>query len=495
MTSRKIGPYTIVGSLARGATSEVLKAIDEDVNRVVAIKLLSPEFVRNPEALERFERESRTVTRLHHPGVAAIHEAGVTLEGQPYLVMEYVDGRSLRELISNKTDLSFTQQLNLIIQAAEGLGAALSHSIIHRDIKPANLMVDRDWHLKVVDFGLAKIIGEDTYKSVAGSVMGTPRYMAPEIALGRTGDYRSDIYSLGATFYHLLTGRPPFDGDTPAAVMLQHVNSPLASPHLLNPHVPADICEIVLKAMAKDPTHRYQDYDELLSDLKAAKMGRLAREKSGRFEVGEIEKAAVRHAPAAEPVLSRPPSYMTEGKVTAAPRGDSYWTWRANKRLKAMGVLLAIGTAVLILAAWPTGREESGRGLRSIVGALVSRLTLWGEAPEDAYFNQYTTSLDKIQYLVLGVKEYVVATGRYPSSLEDLVERRIIVKTEFLDAWGGTIRFEPQTRLIRAAGPDGILGTGDDFVADENGRVLQRPAEPERLAVEKDTELRERGKK
>jgi len=497
-SSRKIGPYTVVGSLARGATSEVVKAIDADLNRVVAIKLLSRDFVKDPEALERFERESRTVIGLSHPNIAAIYEAGVTLDGQPYFVMEFVDGRSLRELLLDKEELSFSQQLDLMIQAAEGLRAALNRNIVHRDIKPANLMVDRERRLKVVDFGLAKVIGENAYKSVAGRVMGTPKYMAPEVALGRSADYRSDIYSLGATFYHLLTGRPPFDGETPAAVMMQHVNSPLPPPHLLNPQIPVDVCEIVQRAMAKDPNQRYQDYDELLSDLKAAKVGRLTKERGDSFPGVRREPAAREEPARIEPLRPRPSSYMTEGKVVAPPpvaaRGDSYWTRRANKHLRVLVLLFAVALVALLYAAWPAAREQSNRGLRSIVGSLMNRLTR-PEPPEDTYFFQYTASLRKIEYLRLGVKEYVAATGRYPSSLEDLATRKIVGKTDFVDGFGGPIRYEPIPRLIRAAGPDGVLGSGDDFVVDENGKFLNLPAEPERYALEKDTQVLERMKK
>jgi len=509
---RRIGPYIVVGTIARGATGEVVKAIDGDLNRTVAIKILSPEFVEDPEALARFEREARAVTQLDHPNIARIYEAGITLEGEPYLVMEYVDGSSLMELIEEKVEFPFSRQLDLVIQAAEGLRAALNRNIIHRDIKPANLMVDRDFVLKIVDFGLAKVIREDAYKSAAGRLLGTPRYMAPEVAMGRPADHRSDIYSLGATFYHLLTGRPPFDGATPAMVMMQHVNSPLIPPYLINPQIPADICEIVERAMAKDPNERYQDYDELIADLKAAKVARLARERTAAAETAaEQEEALGPRAPvspetpaAAEPTgfaavaeqaeigaggaRSPASSYLTSGKVVALGEEEAVRRGPSGRLLALLVVLFIVAAGLAFYTLGGGSQGGGGAGLPGFVQALLARLGSAGSA-EGKEIERYKETVERLKFLASAVKEYIIATGHYPRDLRDLRDRKIVTKSDLVDGYGGEILYETATHRIRSPGPDGVAGSGDDFVADEDGRLLEYPPKPETMEEEEFTHV------
>ena len=463
LTPTRIGSYAIVAHLARGATSEVVRAVSADGARTVAIKLLSREFVRDPEALARFEYEARAIPALDHPNVARILEAGVAADGRPFIVMEFVDGTSVMDMIRDKVELDFWQQLDLIVQAASGLQAAESRNIIHRDVKPANLMVNGEQLLKVVDFGLAKVIREDAYRSVAGTAMGTPRYMAPEVALGRPADYRSDIYSLGATFYHLLTGQPPFEGPTPAAVMTQHVQGTLTPPHLLNPRIPADVGEIVERAMAKDPNQRYQTYDELLSDLKAAMMAQMAKARM------EPLRATVHEGPTGEPAGS-------ESAVAIAPAvaraGSHRWRW-----LGAGGALLAAVAALLLFLylSNPPANNGSSRRLPALAHALLHRLDR-RESAESRYSREFKATVDKIKFIAAGIREYRTATGQPLSKLEDLVARGIVTESDLRDGFGGPMRFEPDARRIRAAGPDGLLDTSDDVLADETGQVIPSPA-------------------
>lgn len=503
---RRVGPYTVVGTLARGATSEVVKAIDPDLNRTVAVKVLSAELVKDADSLARFERESRAVTILDHPNIARIYDTGVSTEGQPYLVMEYVDGRSMMDLIHDKIEFPLSQQIDMIIQAAEGLNAALNRQIIHRDIKPANLMIDRDFNLKVIDFGLAKVISEDAYKSVAGVVMGTPRYMAPEVALGRTADYRSDIYSLAATFYHLATGQPPFDGDTPAAVMMQHVNSPLTPAYMINPQIPADVCEIMEKAMAKDINHRYQDYSRLIGDLKEAKMARLAREKHQAGGAGPDEEAYGGYGddtPTAEYEGYRPASSRGDMAQAAQERGEGHSLYRSaaepvvqtyepkpekapsgNRTLLLLALLLVVAVGSLMLATFSGESGEDESGLSKILSGITSIFSKKGKTTEEVYYDNYIKTVEQIDFLEAAVREYVAAAGMIPSSLDDLVDKKIVSEDELLDGFGGRIIYEPPTRSIRAPGPDGILNTLDDFLSDVNGRLVQFPEKPETLSME-----------
>jgi serine/threonine-protein kinase len=406
----RIGPFEVVGAIARGATCEVVKALDSAQGRTVAIKILSPGLVGNPDALARFERESHALTELQHPNIARVYGSGIAPDGRPYFALEFVEGQSLMGLILDKVEMPLAQQLDLMIQAAEGLRAAFQSNIIHRDVKPANLMVETgsekrevgdgtrkgrnerlavgqneeappeplcppsssfsrlsppaspQLHLKIVDFGLAKIVREDASQKGAGLFMGTPRYMAPEVVLGRPADHRSDIYSLGATFYHLLTGRPPYDGDTPAAVMDQHVRSPLTPPHLFNPEIPADVSDIVEKAMAKEPGHRYHDYDELLSDLKSAKMACVARERQNSGA------SSAEGQPAESPVeISNEPS--------GRPARQSFRRW----------ALVAVAVVVLLAGAFYVSQwrplDKSSRLLPTLVRTLLDHLGKKEAAP------------------------------------------------------------------------------------------------------------------
>lgn len=273
-----IGGYEIVSTIAKGGMGVIFKGHDSILNRFIAIKVMAQEFANDADALKRFEREAKAVAKLRHPNIALIHGIGKTDEGIPYMIMEYIDGPSFAQLIDNKVEFPYSRWCEIFIQCSEGLRAAYRQNIIHRDIKPGNIMLNRDDLVKVVDFGLAKMIREDTYKTVQGTVLGTPRYMSPEQALGRTVDHRSDIYSLGATFYHILACRPPYDADTPVALMMKHSSAPLTPIYLVNSKVPIDLCNVVHKMMAKDVNDRYQDYDELLDNLKSVKLAKIAKE-------------------------------------------------------------------------------------------------------------------------------------------------------------------------------------------------------------------------
>jgi len=396
---QQIGSYAIIEVIAHGATSEVLKALDTDHNRTVAVKVLSRDLVNNPEVRARFEQESRALTDLEHPNIAKVYATGITPDGRPYFVMEFIVGRSLMDLILDKVEMSLSQQLDLVIQAAEGFHAAFNRNILHCDVKPANLMVempakvagpdvhpspasvgnesisqvspdDRQYHVKIVDFGLAKIIREGAYRSFVPAFVGTPRYVAPEVSMGRPSDHRSDIYSLGATFYHLLTGKPPFDGDTPAVVMAQHISSPLTPPHLLNPQIPADVCEIIERAMAKEPSHRYADYDEMLSDLKAARVAQLARERRVASEKSLGPQRA-------QTETATPPEVVTASTSMLSA------TRRVGWRLAILLILVVVGLVGMAYLKQSKARNESQRLLPVLVQKLL-HLVGKDKSPDDS---------------------------------------------------------------------------------------------------------------
>ncbi|GAB4310818.1 MAG: hypothetical protein Kow0059_00440 [Candidatus Sumerlaeia bacterium] len=310
----QISEYHILGLVAKGAMGEVYRALDPILNREVAIKVLSPRLMSDEDAVNRFQREAKATARIRHRNVAIIYGVGKTADGLPYMAMEFIDGQPLSEVIRHKTELRYSQIVDILIQCCEGLQAARREGIIHRDIKPGNIMMLADGEIKLVDFGLAKIFRDESFRTMDNMVLGTPAYMSPEQSLGQQSiDFRSDIYSLGASFYHLLTGELPFDADNPVQLMMKHVNSPLRSINVINPRVPHDLSEIIHKMMSKDREERYQDYEDLIHDLKKVKVTCLAKERNQGLAPVPSPVSAAAGAPAdangpePTPVESSPP--------------------------------------------------------------------------------------------------------------------------------------------------------------------------------------------
>lgn len=267
---RQLGKYVITGVLGVGGMGVVLKAHDQTIERDVAIKVLPPELATNERTLTRFVYEAKSAGKLNHTNTVMIHEIAQQDEIY-YLVMEYVQGGSLSEQLDRLGGCSVQQATKQIIEAANGLAAAHQAGLIHRDVKPANLMVTQDGAVKVTDFGLAKRLGSQSMQvTQAGQLIGTPYYMSPEQCKSSSIDERSDIYSLGATYYSLLTGKHPFeDSDSVVKVMFAHCNAPPPDPRQVRNDVPAACARVIERAMAKQPDQRYQSMDDMRVDLQA----------------------------------------------------------------------------------------------------------------------------------------------------------------------------------------------------------------------------------
>jgi serine/threonine-protein kinase len=262
----KIGQYTVVSQIGRGGMGIVYKARDESLNRFVAIKILGEQLTEDATFLQRFVREAQAAAGLSHPNIVQIYFIGED-NGHPYFVMEYVSGRSLDQLLRAEGRIDNPRASQIILQAAHGLAAAHDMGIIHRDIKPANLILDDRGLLKIADFGLALPVDAHTQLTATGMFVGTPGYLAPEQVSGEKADHRTDIYALGVTFYLLLTGTPPFRGDSPLALVRQILDTEPADVSTLNPNVDAETRRILGKMIAKDRAQRYQSCHELVADL------------------------------------------------------------------------------------------------------------------------------------------------------------------------------------------------------------------------------------
>lgn len=255
----EIPGYEILGKLGVGGMGAVYKARQVSIDRVVAIKVLYPKFVKDREYLERFLREARLLARLQHPNIVAAIDAG-EIRGTPYFVMEFVDGVSLSTLLDHKGRIPETDCIKLAIHIANALHHAHRHKLVHRDIKPQNVIITRDGLVKVCDLGIAKSTegAGDAGLTTHGMAVGTPFYMSPEACMGRDVDIRADIYSLGATLYHLATGTPPFDAPAPASILAMHVNQPLESPQRRFAGLSNEFAACVVRMMEKQPSKRPQ---------------------------------------------------------------------------------------------------------------------------------------------------------------------------------------------------------------------------------------------
>lgn len=263
------GRYEIINKIGNGGMATVYRATDLVLKRYVAVKILRDEFTTDEEFIKRFETEAQSAARLVHANIVSIFDVGVD-NGIYYIVMELIQGKTLKEIIvEERGPLPWKWSVNVAIQIASALEMAHRNNIIHRDIKPHNIIITEDGVAKVTDFGIAKAVSNSTITAF-GTTIGSVHYFSPEHARGGYTDAKSDIYSLGVVMYEMVTGKVPFDADTPVSVALKHMQEDPVPPIELNPHLPEAVNKIILKALKKDPMLRYQTATELLQDLKMA---------------------------------------------------------------------------------------------------------------------------------------------------------------------------------------------------------------------------------
>ena len=280
LSGRRLGGYRLLRRLGSGAMADVYLAEQTSLARHVAVKVLRQATLRHPAAVERFEQEARAAAALVHGHIVQIHEVA-SIAGHHFLVEEYVAGPSLRAWLSGRGPLDAGQALAVLSQVGSALVRAAEQGIVHRDIKPENLLVTPAGDVKVADFGLARIAGEDLELTRDGMTLGTPLYMSPEQGEGRPVDARSDLYSLGATVYHLLAGEPPFTGTTAIAVVMAHIKDPLVPLETRRPDLPAGLCGIVSRLLAKDPADRFATPRELLQAVSGLESSVAAGQQNG----------------------------------------------------------------------------------------------------------------------------------------------------------------------------------------------------------------------
>lgn len=256
--------YEIMGKIGAGGMSDVYKARDHILGRFVAIKVLKTEFSEDVNFVVKFRTEAQSAAGLEHPNIVNIYDVG-SESGMHYIVMEYVEGVTLKTYIEKKGSLTYKEAVSIAIQVGRGMEAAHAKNIIHRDIKPQNILISTEGKAKVTDFGIARAVSNNT---ISADVMGSVHYASPEQARNGFVDAKSDIYSLGIVMYEMVTGRVPFDGDTTVSIAIQHLQEEMKAPGIYAKDLPVSLEKIILKCTQKSPDRRYRNTSELLADLK-----------------------------------------------------------------------------------------------------------------------------------------------------------------------------------------------------------------------------------
>ncbi len=266
------GRYEVLERIGSGGMAIVYKAKDILLNRVVTIKVLREQFVTDEDFIRRFRREAQSAASLSHPNIVSVYDVGKEGDTE-YIVMEYVEGRNLKEIIREYAPLSTDQSINLGRQITMAIQNAHEHHIIHRDIKPHNILVTEDGHAKVTDFGIARAVSSATVTHT-GDIIGSVHYLSPEQAKGLQSNEQSDIYSLGIVLYELITGKVPYDGETPITIALKHLQEQAVLPSKINPRIEKEFEAVIMRAIAKSPEQRYLSAKDLLADLDHIQAGR-----------------------------------------------------------------------------------------------------------------------------------------------------------------------------------------------------------------------------
>jgi eukaryotic-like serine/threonine-protein kinase len=342
------GRYRVLGRLGVGGMATVYLAEDSSLGRKVALKVMAERYAEDGEFVERFRREAQAAARLNHPNIIAVYDRGEA-NGRPYIAMEYLQGRTLKQVIQKEGPLPAERAIAIAMQVLAGLRYAHEHGVVHRDVKPHNVLVGDDGRIKVTDFGIAH--AGDPQMTEVGSIVGTAQYLSPEQARGRSVGPQTDIYSLGVVLYEMLAGRVPFEGDSSVAIAMQHVSDEAPPLRSLAPLVPESLALVVAHSMLKDPSQRYGSADEFAADLDRVRRGLVPV--AATALMAAVPSQPTEHVPAVEATRIAPrvePTPLLSGEKPplqpTAPRRRSRWPW-----LLVLLLVLAVGA----LAAFALG--------------------------------------------------------------------------------------------------------------------------------------------
>ena len=339
--------YKIQEKIGNGGMATVYKALDQILNRYVAVKVLREEFTTDEEFIKRFNAEAQSAARLIHPNIVSVYDVGQEYNIY-YIVMELIQGKTLKQIIEEDGHLSWKWAVNIAKQIASALEMAHKNNIIHRDIKPHNIMITEDGVAKVTDFGIAKAVSNSTITAF-GTTLGSVHYFSPEHARGGYTDSKSDLYSLGVVMYEMVTGKVPFDADTPVSIALKHMQEEPVPPIKVNKEIPFAVNQIILKAMKKDPNERYQNASEMIKDLNIA----LKRPEGGFVEERNFEDSFTRRIPTVNVSDNRNGNVKSDNEEEK-PKGKIATFFYNHPKTKvasiiALFVLIFVATLVITL--------------------------------------------------------------------------------------------------------------------------------------------------
>ncbi|MFJ4712935.1 Stk1 family PASTA domain-containing Ser/Thr kinase [Streptomyces sp. NPDC088785] len=385
------GRYELGQVLGRGGMAEVYLAHDTRLGRTVAVKTLRVDLARDPSFQARFRREAQSAASLNHPAIVAVYDTGEDYVDQvsiPYIVMEYVDGSTLRELLHSGRKLLPERAMEMTVGILQALEYSHRAGIVHRDIKPANVMLTRNGQVKVMDFGIARAMGDSGMTMTqTAAVIGTAQYLSPEQAKGEQVDARSDLYSTGCLLYELLTVRPPFVGDSPVAVAYQHVREEAQPPSVFDSEITPEMDAIVLKALTKDPDYRYQSADEMRADIEACLDGQPVAATAAMGAVGygggsgDQQTMMLGQQNGSAPTSMLPPVNADDGGYGYEDRPDRRRQQQGKNRtstilLVVAGVLVLIGA--ILIGKWissGSGGDDAKVTVPNLVGETFESAT------------------------------------------------------------------------------------------------------------------------
>ncbi|MFB7463699.1 Stk1 family PASTA domain-containing Ser/Thr kinase [Streptomyces sp. NPDC056224] len=399
------GRYELSHVLGRGGMAEVYLAHDTRLGRTVAVKTLRADLARDPSFQARFRREAQSAASLNHPAIVAVYDTGedyVDNISIPYIVMEYVDGSTLRELLHSGRKLLPERTLEMCIGILQALEYSHRAGIVHRDIKPANVMLTRTGQVKVMDFGIARAMGDSGMTMTqTAAVIGTAQYLSPEQAKGEQVDARSDLYSAGCLLYELLCVRPPFVGDSPVAVAYQHVREEPQPPSNFDPEITPEMDAIVLKALVKDPDYRYQSADEMRADIEACLDGQpvAAAASMGASGYGYPDQGGYGHQGYDQPTTAlratesgqtsmmppMPPGDGGYGYGDQGPGGYDQGPHRRQKKSRVSTILLVVAGILVLVGAILIGRSlfnntaDNRPSVPKLIGSTLEQAQKSGE--------------------------------------------------------------------------------------------------------------------
>lgn len=460
--------YHIEREIARGGMAEVYLARDQSLNRLVALKALFPEYAREPSFVERFRREAQAAANLNHPNIVAIHDWGQE-SGTYFIVMEYVEGRSLRDLINTDGPIDPGRAADIAAEIASALAFAHRSGVVHRDVKPGNVLLTQTGTVKVTDFGIARAgIGDALTQT--GSVMGTATYFSPEQAQGLAVDGRSDVYSVGVVLYEMVCGVPPFTADSPVSVAYKHVREEPAPPSQLNPDVPLALEQIILSALAKDPDHRYQSADDLRADILRFRRGRPLVAAPITAIVSELPTTAVTNTG----VGAIAAATVASPRIPVAPPPEYGRPPRRQRHPATYTVLtllvLALLVGAILFAAVNLGNGQKTVTVPNVRGKTEAQanqaLAALGLVPVPKYINSkakasIVTEQDPAGGADVKKKSKVtisVSLGVGEASIPDVTNRTVEDATKILKNAKFTVKVLPK-QSSKTVDPDRVIST------------------------------------